>query len=109
MTNTPLLLTLTEDEWEERFRPITTPGNGWRQYDWTAPADKALIDEACDTNTLWTMCDCDGQLVVCQGFHLVNRLYYMIAAVPYVDNEVIDVTPDDWDGDVDEDEGEDDS
>jgi hypothetical protein len=38
--------------------------------------------QAQDHNRVWTIIDCDGQLVIASGFHVVNRLGYLIASVP---------------------------
>ena len=34
-------------------------------------------------NKIWTLINAEGQDIICQGYHFVNRVVYMIASVPY--------------------------
>jgi hypothetical protein len=44
-----------------------------------------------DPRRVWTLLDCDGKLVVADGFHFVNRLGYYVTDVPCPDGQQIDV------------------
>lgn len=75
---------IRDQEFEERYRPILTPSGAWRDFDWTDPAEKRLIDIACDERRLWTTVEGDtGFLLLISGWHFVNRLGYVITARPY--------------------------
>lgn len=44
---------------------------------------------------VWTIVDCDGELFVSSGFHLVNRFGYLITEIACPEGEVIEaVDPD---------------
>jgi len=32
---------------------------------------------------VWTLLDCDGKLVIGAGYHLVNRIAYIVSRVPW--------------------------
>ena len=38
-------------------------------------------------NKIWTVINTEGQDIICQGYHLVNRMHYMIATVPYKEGD----------------------
>lgn len=65
---------------ERRFRPIDSPDQTvwWRSEQ--LPADV-------DPNLVWTIVDCDGKLLVSPGFHVVNRIDYVLCEVPWTDED----------------------
>lgn len=66
---------------ERRFRPIDSPHQTvWWQRD-QLPADV-------DPHRVWTIIDCDGKLYVLPGFHLVNRIDYVLCEVPWSDEDL---------------------
>jgi hypothetical protein len=89
MAMSMLIITLTEDEWDEKFQPETDEeGCLYVQRDWTNAADLPLIDQALAERRLWTMVeDDDGNMCIAQGYRRVNRLYYIICTVPYGEDE----------------------
>jgi len=77
--------TLTEDEYLVRFKPVLN------HFDGTAGFDGCLFEtfgeelayvQAQNRHVVWTVIDCDGQLLIESGFHIVNRLGYLIATEP---------------------------
>ena len=50
---------------------------------------------------VWTLEDIGGQLIICAGYHLVNRINYFITEVEWED-ENIEVQYCDKDADIDE-------
>lgn len=65
---------------ERRFRPLDGPDGA--QY-W--PREKLPKDV--DYRLVWTILDCDGRLYVSPGFHLVNRIDYVLCEVPWTDED----------------------
>jgi hypothetical protein len=82
-------------EWEfiDRFRPEQdSDGSVYVQRFWYEPGDAALIDAASRERRLWTiMDDGAGNAAPVQGRHLFNRECYIVCAVPYDEDELIDV------------------
>jgi len=37
-------------------------------------------------NHIWTLLDCDGKLIITAGYHIVNRMNYMITMKPWNSN-----------------------
>jgi hypothetical protein len=97
---------MTEDEWFDQFAPVASPYSdlGWRHclHD-TAGAGYALVqvELARGDNRIWTLLDCDGQLVIVNGWHYVNRQGYFITtypAAPETEYEVYDPDQEQLDG-----------
>lgn len=44
---------------------------------------------------VWTVIDCDGELVISNGWHFVNRMGYIITEVAFGEDELIEVIDDD--------------
>jgi hypothetical protein len=67
---------------ERRFRPITGPDGAltWRFEQ--LPRDV-------DPHRVWTITDCDGRLTVTPGYHLVNRIDYVLCEVPWTDEDTL--------------------
>lgn len=65
---------------ERRFRPLDGPDGA--QY-W--PREKLPKDV--NYRLVWTILDCDGRLYVSPGFHLVNRIDYVLCQVPWTDED----------------------
>ena len=65
---------------ERRFQPIDGPNGAtyWR--------GEQLPDDV-DPRLVWTILDCDGHLYVSPGFRFVNRLDYVLCAVPWTDED----------------------
>lgn len=68
------------DAFEKKFRPIDGPDGAlyWR-YD--------QLPENVDVHRVWTIVDCDGTLYVAAGFHIVNRIDYVVCEVPWTADE----------------------
>ncbi len=63
---------------ERRFKPIDGPDGA---LDWRF---NQLPDDV-DVHLVWTILDCDGRLHVGPGYHLVNRVDYLLCSVPWTD------------------------
>ena len=63
---------------KRRYKPIDTPGGGFMRD--TVPDDT-------DYRYVWTVVDCDGRLMLCPGYHFVNRMGYVLCEIPFSDLE----------------------
>ena len=87
---------LTEDEFIARFEPErSSDGSLFVQRYWHSADDEKDIARALAERRLWTYVhDGAGNASPVQGYHLVNREFYIICAVPYDEGEAIDVLGD---------------
>jgi hypothetical protein len=74
------VIKMSEEEWATQYRPeVDEDGAVYVQRCWTDEGDMALIEEACEDNRLWTMCEGDGgNMCIVQGYRRVNRMFYII-------------------------------
>lgn len=78
---------MEQDEWVDIFKPHMDNEDlkrYWNEVD--------VIQEAIDNNTIWTQLDADGEVIIVNGYHHVNRMDYFITEVSYdpdVNYEVI--------------------
>jgi hypothetical protein len=75
----------TETLWDKHF------GEADRVEGWHTEEEKAAIAEASTARKLWTAVDCDGVLHLTNGYHYVNRIYYVIAENPCPEGLEIDI------------------
>jgi hypothetical protein len=76
---------LTEDDFLARFKPVPNhidPSRGFDGCMFETFGEELAYVQGQDRNFVWTILDCDGQLLIESGFHFVNRLGYLIATVP---------------------------
>jgi hypothetical protein len=89
---------LTEDDFIARFKPVPNPIDPDAGFDGclfeTFGEDLAYV-QAQDPNLVWTVLDGDGQLAIASGFHVVNRLGYLIASVPVAPDHTYSVACED--------------
>ncbi len=104
-------LTLTEEEFDAQFPLVTNhlnPSASWafgeeRGCLFETYGEELAFVRKQDPRLIWTLLDGDdGQLVVQRGYHVVNRIGYLISQQPVpddVDIEVVIFTEpcDDWD------------
>lgn len=97
------LIRMSTTDWFNQFEPIQNPydDQGWNHalYDTNGPS-YAAIEAQLKTGEahVWTLLDCDGKLVISNGWHYVNRMGYFITkqpAAPGVEYEVSDPDDDD--------------
>jgi len=81
---------LTFEQWEEKYHPLGTGGvDGEGRYETYGP-DLELVKATADS-LVWTEVDGDnGSVVLCSGYHFVNRIAYRICRVPH-DGDPIEV------------------
>ena len=69
-------------DWIDKYKPITEEGYPENLKDFWD--DQAELQKAAETNTLWTeVTGDDGDLIICSGYHYVNRFNHYITEVPY--------------------------
>lgn len=78
------MIKLTEDEWFERFEPLFFNNDNYLLE--TYGDDLKLLQQT-DNNRIWTLIDVDGKLEIIEGYHIVNRMNYIITKKPYLINE----------------------
>lgn len=76
------------DVFEERFKPILNPnemeaGNETFLFE-TYGKDWDFV-KATDPKYVWTVVEAEGSLYLAPGFHIVNRLNYIITELPIED------------------------
>jgi hypothetical protein len=103
--------TISEDEFYATYKPVKNPfvadaswGGAMLE---TYGRELAHVEEVLKTapDTVWTVLDCDGALIVGSGFHHVNRLGYIITEVPVAAGESVETIDEDA-GDDEGDDGE---
>lgn len=66
---------------ERRFRPTDSP-------DQTVWWSREQVPAGIDPHLVWTIVDCEGKLCVSPGFHIVNRIDYVVCEVPWTDEDI---------------------
>jgi len=90
---TTKLKVLSLDNWIDQFKPQPNHfdtghgldfGNGNCLYE-TFGEELAFITRLQEKkpNSIWTLVDVDGEMIISEGFHLVNRMGYLITENSY--------------------------
>lgn len=81
---------ITEDDFEEIYKPkinhldSNASFNGWMYETFGSELEYILsIVNSNNANRVWTILEADGKLFYSAGFHIVNRLGYLITKQPY--------------------------
>lgn len=78
---------LTYDEWVTKYSPYlgaTDSGNENGLFE-IYGKDLEFISKS-HSNLIWTLCDCDGKLVLTNGYRYINRVNYMISRKPWTED-----------------------
>jgi hypothetical protein len=81
--------------WVRTFRPIQNPFDSHRGDDglmFETFGEELAFVRSQDPDSIWTLLDCDSNLIVANGYHFVNRLGYYVTQVPCPRDQQIDVT-----------------
>ena len=98
MTNT--MTQITEDEFDTKYPLITNhinPNASWAFGEGPGCLFETYGEEldfvrAQDPRTIWTLVDGDdGNQHVISGYHLVNRIGYLISTIPFPEDAEIEV------------------
>ena len=101
---------LTEDQFSDRFKPISNHLNPNASFDWGDGFGTLFetYDEELDYvrsqgySHVWTLLSGDDGDYIANGFHFVNRLGYFITEVAVPDGCEFEVMLDDFNDDKDE-------
>jgi len=73
---------LSEDEFFARYRPLPNPGSTPENPDYQHEYEDV---KGLDANTVWTVVEGDDEGgYALAGFHVVNKLFYLVTEVPWV-------------------------
>jgi hypothetical protein len=87
---------MTYDDFVNTFHPIKNPldkNAAFEGYMFETFGKEADLVRGCTGNRIWTIIvndDCD-ELYVCNGYHIVNRIGYMLTRVPFSYSDTIEV------------------
>jgi hypothetical protein len=82
------------DTWVRDFRPVKNAFNVHSGDDglmFETFGEELVFVRAQQPENIWTLLDCDGKLIVANGYHRVNRLGYYVTEVACPQNLQIDV------------------
>lgn len=69
---------MTIEEFIEKYDPIMDDDTGIKQFDWTVKSEFDEIVVAQLTMKLCTVVENEGDLELLDGYHFVNRMYFVI-------------------------------
>jgi hypothetical protein len=84
---------LTEDEWDDAYGPIPNPVDESMIWDYSDPAQMALL-RTYPEDRLWTFVDVDDGQAIVTGLHMVNRVGYVVTERPWTDHDTYAYIPD---------------
>lgn len=84
---------MTWDEWVEKYKPVENhlvkeaPMDGYMFETYGEEID--YLKQQCkdDAYHLWTVLDAEDTLFLSMGFHVVNRIGYILTEVPWTEEE----------------------
>ena len=81
---------MTFEEWKAKYKPISIVAYGLFSQDYAELKDPRCSDNC---NNLWTVVEVDnGDWIISNGFHLVNRVGYILTEVIWEGEEFLEVT-----------------
>ena len=79
-------------DWDDKYRPLRTKEGDLIDVD---PRGNNMSQEDFNTarseNRIWTALDVEGDVIISNGSHFVNRLENYVCEVPYESNKLIEV------------------
>jgi len=84
---------LTIEEWEAKYRPVVNPNaedecSADRFETYGEDLEFVLKTANATPKKVWTLEDIDGQLIICTGYHLANRINYFITELEWEDDNI---------------------
>lgn len=102
MTHTKPIVTMTEDVFLDYFKPIPNhidANASWGGCMFETYDEELEFVRRQPSNCIWTIVDADNGMAICSGFHLVNRIGYLVASVPAQAETVYDIVCEDLSAD----------
>ena len=96
----PEMKFITEDEFEAIYKPQknhiddNASYNKWGYETFGEELEYVLSIAEKEPRRVWTVLDADGTLPIASGYHLVNRMLYIITEVPCPEGQEIEVIDD---------------
>lgn len=69
---------MTIEEFIKKYDPVMDSNTGIKQFDWTVGHELDKIVTAQRNMKLCTVVENEGDLELLDGYHFVNRMYYVI-------------------------------
>ena len=82
------------DKWFTQYRPVKNHLDPDAAYDgcmFETFGNEVKFVQASNARKVWTLLDCDGKLLIVDGFHWVNRLGYFISEIQAPDNRTFTI------------------
>lgn len=80
---------IDEDTFDERFKPIESPGQECGSHLWEHHEVKAALDAKTITDKqVWTFVDADDGYAIQPGMAIVNKIEYMVTEVPWEHEDI---------------------
>lgn len=81
------------ERWESKYKPIVNPNaedecSADRFETYGKDLDYVLNIVNTTPKKVWTLEDIDGRLIICAGYHIVNRMNYFITEVEWEDENI---------------------
>lgn len=92
---------ISDDDFYRLYKPVKNPFVRFGAWDGCMLETFGLELEhvretlAVDPNKVWTVLDCDGELILSSGYHHVNRMGYVLTEIPVEDGLMVTVEDDD--------------
>jgi hypothetical protein len=82
------MIEMKESDWANKYgvlsNHITNDGCSYETY---GDELEHVLNQ--DNHNVWTELDCDGGVIIANGYYRVNRIQYYITELPWVDGEEI--------------------
>lgn len=80
------------EEFENKYQPLNNllvkdAPFGEKMFETYGP-ELDYVKDNINKNTVWTILDCDGELYISAGYHIVNRIGYLITEIPWEDGNL---------------------
>lgn len=79
-------------DWNDKYKPLRNKHGDLIDVDPRCNyMDQESFDENRTNNRIWTLLDVEGDTIISNGLHFVNRLEHYVCEVSYDSNELIEV------------------
>lgn len=82
-TNPVMFEQIGEDEFVETYKPIDASSQGDQIVQTPEEAQALVKAKGLSDSNVWTIVDADGNLYASPGYHVVNRIGYVVTEKPW--------------------------